>query len=113
MLRLQLFQIIPFGAKLIHNKKEERLARAQWGLRAQWDLEPLRTDSEPLRSVKIDDNEQVWILDVVNGITGEKISTKSINKSFCSIDADDWVPGIYIINASIDGKMLSKKVILK
>ena len=71
------------------------------------------SDSEPLRSVKIDDNEQVWILDVVNGITGEKISTKSINKSFCSIDADDWVPGIYIINASIDGKMLSKKVILK
>lgn len=57
------------------------------------------------------DNE--WTLRVVDTSTGETKTSLTVHESNTVLDTSGWKPGLYVIQAIVDDKVLSKKIMVK
>ena len=56
---------------------------------------------------------QVWLLEIYNAETGEKVFCQKMTEPSCSIDTTGWKPGVYVVKAIIGDEVLTEKVIVK
>lgn len=57
--------------------------------------------------------QQVWLLEIYNVETGEKVFWQNMTESSCSIDTTSWKRGVYVVRVSIGDEVLSEKFIVK
>ena len=71
----------------------------------------VNSDLIPIYSDK--GEQQVWLLEIYNVETGEKVFWQNMTESSCSIDTTGWKPGVYVVRAVIGDEVLNEKVIVK
>jgi hypothetical protein len=54
-----------------------------------------------------------WNLSVANATTGTTMYRKRVKGASTSFDTSGWSPGIYIVAYEINGKMNTKKIVIK
>lgn len=57
--------------------------------------------------------QQVWLLEIYNVETGEKMICQNMTESSCSIDTKGWKRGVYVVRVVIGDEVLSEKFIIK
>ncbi len=55
----------------------------------------------------------LWIVEVFNALTSEKVFSQKVSGISTSINTTGWKSGVYIIRSIINDKMLSEKVVIK
>ena len=55
----------------------------------------------------------VWMLEVYNATTGEKVFSREVEGTSFTIDTTGWKPGVYVVRAIIGDEVLNEKVIVK
>lgn len=56
---------------------------------------------------------QVWLLEIYNVETGEKVFCQNMTESSCSIDTTSWRRGVYVVRVILGDEVLSEKFIVK
>ena len=54
-----------------------------------------------------------WKLEAYNATTGQKAFNRDVDTESVTIDTTGWVPGVYLIKATIGVDTLTEKVVVK
>lgn len=70
-------------------------------------------DEASLRAFDEEMKSEEWDVTISNAITGKSVFESHIEGANVEIDASEWASGIYVVNASIGKKTLTKKFAVK
>lgn len=77
------------------------------------DSQDVTANSDVMSTYSDKSEQQVWLLEIYNVETGEKVFCQNMTESSCSIDTAGWKRGVYVVRVIIGDEVLSEKFIIK